>query len=306
MDTLAVHRTHSLTGHKDCIYALAPGDEPHFFFSAGGDGMVALWDLRNPENGQLVARLPHSIYAIHYHQPSGFLLAGQNYSGIHVLDWKQKQEVRSLQLTTSAIFDIQSHGNDIFLAAGDGSVISIDFESWQVKSRVRLSAKSARAIAIHPAAGEIAVGYSDHTIRILSMDDLTLRQEWIGHQNSVFTLAYTPDYKRLLSGSRDARLKSWNPGQDYALAQEVVAHLYAINHIAFSPDSKHFVTCSLDKSIKVWRADNLALLKVIDKSRHAGHGTSVNKLLWTTFDNQLLSASDDRTISIWNIIFSLD
>jgi hypothetical protein len=40
-------------------------------------------------------------------------------------------------------------------------------------------------------------------------------------------------------------------------------------------------------------------LKVIDKARHAGHGTSVNKLLWTP--NRLLSASDDRSISAWDI-----
>jgi hypothetical protein len=47
----------------------------------------------------------------------------------------------------------------------------------------------------------------------------------------------------------------------------------------------------------------LKLLKVIDRARHAGHGFSVNKLLWTNHHNQLLSASDDRSISVWQIIF---
>jgi WD40 repeat protein len=59
----------------------------------------------------------------------------------------------------------------------------------------------------------------------------------------------------------------------------------------------------MDKSIKVWDAEEYKLLKVIDKSRHAGHGTSVNKLLWTPFNDQLISASDDRTLSVWQIIF---
>ena len=59
----------------------------------------------------------------------------------------------------------------------------------------------------------------------------------------------------------------------------------------------------MDKSIKVWDAEALKLLKVIDRSRHAGHGTSVNKVLWTNYNDQLLSASDDRTISVWNINF---
>jgi WD40 repeat protein len=59
----------------------------------------------------------------------------------------------------------------------------------------------------------------------------------------------------------------------------------------------------MDKSIKVWDSEKLKLLKVIDRARHAGHGTSVNKVLWTSYQNQLLSASDDRTISVWNINF---
>jgi len=151
--------------------------------------------------------------------------------------------------------------------------------------------------------GELAVGYSDHAIRVFGLDGLGLKYEWFGHENSVFTLSYSADFKTLLSGSRDARLKAWDTSKGYRQSGGVVAHLYAINHIAFSPDGKHFVTCSLDKSIKVWQTDGLRLLKVIDKTRHAGHGTSVNKLYWTSFDNQLVSASDDRTISVWDVIF---
>ncbi len=130
-----------------------------------------------------------------------------------------------------------------------------------------------------------------------------LKNEWVAHANSVFTVRYTPDAKLLLSGSRDARLKVWDAATNYHQAAEVVAHLYAINHLDFSPDGKHFVTCSMDKSIKVWDTEKLKLLKVIDRARHAGHGTSVNKVLWTTYQDQLLSASDDRTISVWNINF---
>jgi WD40 repeat protein len=135
------------------------------------------------------------------------------------------------------------------------------------------------------------------------LDNLTLKYEWVAHNNSVFTVRYTPDEKFLLSGSRDARLKVWDASGSYRQSGEVVAHLYAINHLEFSPDGKHFVTCSMDKSIKVWDTEKLKLLKVIDRARHAGHGTSVNKVLWTTYLDQLLSASDDRTISVWNINF---
>jgi WD40 repeat protein len=151
--------------------------------------------------------------------------------------------------------------------------------------------------------GEIAVGYSDNFIRIFDLDSYHLKKEYEAHTNSVFTLRYTPDRRFLLSGSRDARLKAWDTAGEYSLEEEVVAHMYAINSLSFSPNGKHFVTCSLDKSIKLWDADQLKLLKVIDKARHAGHGTSVNKLLWTAYNGQVVSASDDRTISVWKFIF---
>ncbi len=300
---IQVEKIHSLTGHRDCVYTVEASDDATHIFSAGGDGMIVRWDLAAPEQGELIAKLPNSVYAIHYLQKEDHLIAGHNYEGIHLLDWKEKKEIASLKLSTASIFDIQSVQNDILVASGDGSVMVVDLEKWMVKKRLIASEKSARVIAINPIEGEVAVGFSDYFIRIFSWDDYSLKYEFQAHQNSVFTLRYTQDYKFLISGSRDARLKAWDVSSGYVQAAEVVAHLFAINHMAFSPSGKYFVTGSMDKSIKVWDTKELKLLKVIDKARHAGHGTSVNKLLWTSFNDQLVSASDDRTLSVWELKF---
>lgn len=265
--------------------------------------MAVMWNLDEPETGSVVAQLPNSIYAMHYHKATDALVIGHNYDGIHILDWQNKKELGSLQLTKAAIFDIQSHAHDLFIATGDGSLIKVHREPLSIDQHIQASSKSARTISINEQLGEIAVGYSDHFIRVFDLENLGLKHAFQAHANSVFTLQYTPDKKFLMSGSRDAKLKMWDATKNYEHVSEVVAHMYAINHLAFSPDNKHFVTCSMDKSIKVWDAKELKLLKVIDRSRHAGHGTSVNKVLWTTHHDQLLSASDDRTISVWNIHF---
>lgn len=303
MPGVHIQKLHTLAGHRDCVYTLQNSNTPSIFFSGAGDGMVVKWDLNHPEEGERLAQLPNSIYALHYLPIQNLLIAGHNYEGIHVLDWANKKEVASLKLTTSAIFDIQSFGKDLFIASGDGDVTIVNRENLAIRKRLSFSEKNARTIAINTVLGEMAVGYSDNYIRIFDLDAFTLKYEWQGHSSSVFSLVYTPDFKFLLSGARDARLKAWQVENNYALHREIAAHLYAINHIAFSPDGKHFVTCSMDKSVKVWRTADLTLLKVIDKARHAGHGTSVNKLLWSSFHNQLVSASDDRTLSIWDVIF---
>lgn len=303
MSTVQVNKLHSFTGHRDCIYTLQPGGQPNLLFSGAGDGMVVLWDLQNKGDGEVMAKLPNSIYSLLHLADKKLLVAGQNFSGIHLIDHQNKKEVASLQITSSYIFDIQSFGNDLVIATGEGTIIIVDLERWMVKKRITVSEKSARAIAINPATGEMAVGFSDYTIRIFSLADYELRLEINAHQNSVFTVGYSSKGNYLFSGARDAHLKVWDVKSNYNLAEDVSAHLYAINHLTLSPDGNYLATASMDKSIKVWDTENLKLLKVIDKGRHAGHGTSVNKLLWTSFNNQLISASDDRTISAWDLLF---
>jgi WD40 repeat protein len=302
LSTIQVSKLHSFTGHRDCVYTLQPGDPPNLFFSGAGDGMVVQWDLQNPGDGNLIAKLPQSIYSLLYLPDKKLLVAGQNFSGIHLIDYQNKKELASLQLTSSYIFDMQSFGSDLVVATGDGTVIFVDLDKWMIKRRITFSEKSARAVAINPVTGEMAVGYSDYFIRVFDLMNYELRHEIQAHQNSVFSVQYSSDGNFLFSGARDAHLKMWNANTDYSLAEDVAAHLYAINHLTFSPDGNFLATASMDKSIKVWNAKDLRLLKVIDKGRHAGHGTSVNKLLWTSFNNQLVSASDDRTISAWDLL----
>ncbi|QOI98861.1 MAG: WD40 repeat domain-containing protein [Flammeovirgaceae bacterium] len=298
---VTVKKLHTFTGHRNSVYTLQPSDCDSVFFSAGGDGMVVQWNLERPDDGQLLAQLPNSVYALNFHQPSGLLIAGQNFEGIHLLDWKNKKQVGSLKLSEAYIFDLQTTGNYVFAATGDGTLFVVDLNTLTVREKIKVSDKHVRSLSINEKAHELAAGYSDHSIRIFDLNMLTLKHEVHAHTNSVFTVRYMPGRSYLLSGSRDARLKAWDMKAGYSLAGEVVAHLYAINHLDFSPDLKHFVTCSLDKSIKVWDATEMRLLKVIDKGRHAGHGTSVNRVLWTNHNNCLLSASDDRTISVWDI-----
>jgi len=295
-----VNKLNTLTGHNDCIYTLERSEQNNTFFSGAGDGMVVKWDLNDPENGKLIAKVPHSIYALHYNANHGKLYVGHNYQGVHFVESHSLKEIGSIQINDSSIFDIKSWKDHVITACGNGEVIIFDHQSRAIMMKIQASDKSARCIDINPKRNEAAIGFSDHFIRIYDLENWNLIQEIKAHNNSVFTVKYTPDNRFLLSGSRDAHLKIWD-ASNYKLSNQVIAHMYAINHIDFSPDTKHFVTCSMDKSIKVWDSENFKLLKIIDQTRHAGHGTSVNKLLWI---DQLISCSDDRTISVWDIKFN--
>lgn len=302
MSKITISKAHTLKGHKDCIYTLERTSSPEVVFSGAADGYVVRWDSHEEESGRLMVRLPASVYALRYFEPADLLIVGQNFEGIHVINIKEKTQVGSLKLTTSAIFDIQVAGDQLWVACGDGSIHIVELKTLKLLKTLKHSEKSARCLAVNAQKKEVAVGYSDHRIRIFDALSFDMKQEIHAHTNSVFTLRYSPDQRWLISGSRDARLKFWDVEQHYELSEAIVAHMYAINHIDFSPSGKLMASCSMDKTVKIWDLESRKLLKVIDKARYSGHTTSVNKVVWEEED-RLCSASDDRTICVWKLTF---
>lgn len=296
-----VQKIDTLSGHLDAVYALVQGRTPEEVFSAGTDGFVAKWDLEKMGKGQLVVRMPTSVYALCFVKSKNYLVVGQNYNGVHLIDLEDNKEIASSAITQSTIFDILHFKELLFVGCGDGTLSILNANDLSTITHLKFSDKSIRSLALHPTANELAIGYSDAHIRILDLQSLQVKHQIVAHSNSVFSLTYSPDYQYLLSGSRDAHLKIWKARDSYSLHEDIVAHLFTINHSCYSPDNQYFATCSKDKSIKLWRAEDFKLLKVIDKARHAGHGTSVNKLLWSAYQNLLLSCADDKTISVWTV-----
>ncbi|WP_341227082.1 WD40 repeat domain-containing protein [uncultured Arcticibacterium sp.] len=290
----------SYTGHRDCVYNVTGHSDKNKFISASGDGLLVEWDTRNSDLGKPLAQMKNSIYAVHFEKSQNRVWAAQNFEGLHLIDLANKKEIANLALNKAAVFDIKTYKNLVFVAGGDGVITVIDSELMAFKRHIKSSAKSVRSLSINPVERELAAGFSDNTIRIFDLQTLELKKQINAHRNSVFAVKYSADYQRLLSGSRDAHLKIWNINDNYKLEEQMVAHMFTINHIAVNPPGTLIATCSMDKSIKLWDAHTYKLLKVIDQARHAGHGTSVNRLHWLS-DEKFVSASDDRSLSLWKV-----
>ncbi len=294
-----VRKIDTFSGHRDCVYTLISDSGGGSFYSSGGDGLVVKWDMAKPDLGDLVARIGSSVYAMAHDPATGLLWVGQNYEGIQLIDPAQKKVVASMKISSAAIFDIKIWRDKALVALGDGVIVVIDIPSFAIQKHLKASMKSVRTLAIRETEAELAAGYSDHSVGIFDLNAFTLKTRLQAHTNSVFTVTYSPDHKYLVTGGRDAHIKVWDATARYALVHDIPAHMFAINHLAFRADGALLATASMDKSIKLWRTDTFQLVKVVDRSRHAGHGTSINKVLWLDKGDQLVSGSDDRTISVW-------
>ncbi|MBC7449290.1 MAG: WD40 repeat domain-containing protein, partial [Hymenobacteraceae bacterium] len=265
----AITRRAVLRGHRDCVYALAPG-APSQLFSAGADGLVVAWDLAAPDpdaTGTLVAQVEGSVYAVRWRAATNHLLIGHNRQGLHVVDLASRQLVRAPALGAAPIFELALSEpiGRAWAALGDGRLAELDLATYAVRRTVQVSAASLRTVAVATTRGELVVAGSDHRVRVLDVDSLHVKHELIAHTNSVFTAAFSPDEGSLITAGRDAQLRFWEASAGYAPGLSVVAHLFAINHAAFSPDGVLVGTASLDKSIKLWSARTGGLLQGLDR-----------------------------------------
>ena len=293
----------TLAGHRDAVYALTGGTGSSVY-SGSADGMVVGWDAAEPgRDGELLARVENSVYALRHLPALEMLVLGHNFQGIQVLDVARRQLVHATALPPVAIFEIvySSSRQRLFVALGDGTLAVLGGPDFRLQRLLRVADKSLRCLALHEGRGELAVGSSDAFTRILDLDSLETKYLLGESTNSVFSVAYSPDGTQLLTAGRDAQIRAWDVAAGYALTGTVPAHMYTINHLAFSPDGRYLASCSLDKSIKLWDAATLTLLRVLDRVRAAGHGTSVNRLVWPGNENRLVSCSDDRSLAVWQL-----
>lgn len=290
-----------MLGHKGPLYALAQGPVPQLFYSGGSDGMVVLWDLTTPDNGTLIAAVPGVIYCI---QPLGtqYLLVGTDKGGIHVIDLNTNTEIKYLLNHTNGLYAIQVlPTKGLFIAlGGDGAFSVWNSHTFTCLSTYKLCEGKLRSADATADESILAIACGDNTIRLFDTTNFTLLHELGGHKLSVNVVKYSPDGRYLLSGSRDAHLHIYD-ATTLELLKAIPAHNYAIYSIVYSPDAQLLATASRDKTFKIWDAETFDILARIDKAGHDAHVNSVNKLLWTSHHNQLISTGDDRAVLAWQL-----
>lgn len=286
----------NLEGHEHPIYALCISQKSHILFSGGGEGAVVEWSLKNMAPIKVMYKTRASIYALHCPTSLPLLISGDRLGQISVFNFIEQKLVFQKQLTTQPIFGLYSIEHLLYFTSEDGKLRVFDLEKLEIVSEISISDQALRSIT-YDGTDTIYLGSKDNRIYHYSIKNERVIKSDEEHTLPVFSLCYDSKKNRLLSGSRDAQLKVWSDG----IAHNIPAHLYAINSIVNIPDKGLYVTASMDKSIKAWDADTLDLLAIGDSNRNEGHLKSVNALAYTSFENYLISAGDDRMIMVWNL-----
>lgn len=136
----------------------------------------------------------------------------------------------------------------------------------------------------------------------ITLGKVSLANTLQGHENSVLSIAISPDSKTIVSSGDDVydglrlhTIKLWNLATGKEIST-LKGHSDLVNVVVISPDGKTLVSASDDNTIKIW---NLATRKQIRTL--TGHSDSVHALAISADSQTLVTGSDDNTIKIWDL-----
>ena len=115
-----------------------------------------------------------------------------------------------------------------------------------------------------------------------------------GHERRVTCVAFSPDGKRIVSGSGDETVKVWDAERGRVLVV-FSGHGSSVTSVAFSPDGKRIVSGSDDDTLRVWDFEGRRALLTLP-----GHGAGVSSVAFSPDGKRIVSGSGDRTLKVWD------
>jgi WD40 repeat protein len=114
----------------------------------------------------------------------------------------------------------------------------------------------------------------------------------------VYSVAFSPDSKRIASGSYDTTVRLWDSNTGQPIGQPITGHrgkFFGMTRVAFSPDGKLIVSGSVDDTVRLW---NAATGQPIGDPL-IGHNRAVVSVAFSPDGTRFASGSNDHTVRLW-------
>uniref|UniRef100_G3Q5K3 Kinesin family member 21A n=1 Tax=Gasterosteus aculeatus aculeatus TaxID=481459 RepID=G3Q5K3_GASAC len=302
-------------GHTKPVLCVDATDD--LLFTGSKDRTCKVWNLVTGQEIMSLADHPSSVVSVRY------------WNTLYIKVWDIRDSAKCIRTLTSSgqvgSGDICSSARSLSIPPGESQINQIALNPsgsflyaaagnavrmWDLRKFVSTGKLTGHlgpvmCLTVHQLGhGQdvVLTGSKDHHVRMFEVSEgsqgsISSSQTFEpGHQDGVESLAVHGDV--FYSGSRDYHIKKWDLGSK-RLLQSVSAQADWVSALGTMPGSPVLLSGCRGGLLRLWHADSLAPLGEV-----RGHDSPINGL--ASNGNQLFTASDDRTVKIWEAKGSLE
>jgi WD40 repeat protein len=256
--TMTSHPTKVGVRVYDGVRAVVFSPDAKALISGGGDNLYKLWDVASGTLTKILEKSSSLVRAASW-SPDGRWMAfsGQqdNHEVASLFDAKLGHQVGALRGPKLFVESLAFSPDSKILVGGgwQGELFFWDVQKMQLLQRWPISPdEPVSAVAFAPDGKTLAcTGGKEHEIWLIDVGQSREVGKLEGHSEVPLTLAFSPDGRRLASGTRFGEVKLWDVAARRQRA-ELRGHKNHVWGLAFFPDGKTLVTGSEDGTVRLW------------------------------------------------------
>ena len=285
-----------LRGHADGVRAVAFAPGGGELASAGDDGAVRLWSLRESTQGRVLMRGGRAGVRSLAFDASGHLAVGTTAGAVWFLDLTGNAEPQKMASDSPlATISALSYAKDGRLVAVDGKGGARVYPAAENWGQALVSGDASGPLYASAVGGShLAIGGDGGRIWIWETENWQREPQLLEAGGSTIRrLAFSADGSRLAAGTHSGDLLVWE-GSDWAVApQQLLGHSSSITGLSFHGDGHLLASSSLDRTVRIWNVKEGGSITIAQDDW-------VWDVAFSPDGRRIASAGADRTVRIWH------